>query len=157
MRAPAASLTKNNMIKKIALLAFVAALLSGCAIHQTVKPVTDLRDAEICLISNPGTRPGFAASLKRALEQKGFQVKQLPLDAALNQCPLMATYEAHWRWDLAMYMNFASIKVYRETKPSGEAIYDSRRGGANMNKFIDADKKVVELVNQLFPGGPPRT
>lgn len=34
-----------------------------------------------------------------------------------------------------------------------EAKYDSMRGGANMNKFIAADQKINELVNQLFPGG----
>lgn len=38
----------------------------------------------------------------------------------------------------------------RETAPSGRAL--TLRGGANMGRFIDADKK-IELVNELFPGG----
>jgi hypothetical protein len=51
-----------------------------------------------------------------------------------------------------MYMNYVNFKIYRDGNLVGEALYDSRRGGANMNKFIDADKKVMELTNQLFPG-----
>ena len=144
------------MKRKIALCVFSALLLSACAIRQNVRPVTELRDAEICVIANPLVRPAFLKALTHAMEQKGFQVRQLAQDAALNECPLMATYDAHWQWDLAMYMNYAEIKVYQQAKPTGEAKYDSRRGGANMNKFIDADKKVLELVTQLFPGGPPR-
>lgn len=49
-------------------------------------------------------------------------------------------------------MAYAEIKVYQGGKTIGEAKYDSQRGGANMGKFIDADKKINELVNQLFPG-----
>ena len=47
-------------------------------------------------------------------------------------------------------VNFVDDK---DGKPVGEAKYDSTRGGGNMGKFIDADKKITELVNQLFPGG----
>jgi hypothetical protein len=50
-------------------------------------------------------------------------------------------------------MAYAEIKVYKSGMPSGEAKYDALGGGANMGKFIDADTKIVELVNQLFPGG----
>jgi hypothetical protein len=32
-------------------------------------------------------------------------------------------------------------------------IHDATHGGGNPNKFIDADKKIAELINQLFPGG----
>ena len=138
------------------LMVVTAATLSGCAIHQTVRPVTDLHDAQICVISKPGVRDGFFVSMQRALTQKGFEVKQLPQDASLIQCPLMATYDAHWRWDLAMYMSYAEIKIYAQAKPVGVATYDASRGGANFGKFIDADKKISELVQQLFPGGPPR-
>ncbi|WP_267877742.1 hypothetical protein [Duganella guangzhouensis] len=38
-------------------------------------------------------------------------------------------------------------------KPVGEALYDANRAGLNTGKFIDADKKIRELADQLFPGG----
>ena len=50
-------------------------------------------------------------------------------------------------------MAYAEIKIFRNGAAAGEAKYDSQSGGANMAKFIDADKQIVELVNALFPGG----
>jgi hypothetical protein len=133
-----------------------AAALSGCAIHQTVKPVEQFEAKEICIVENTSVRNGFLESYRRALTNKGYLVRQLPASASLIECPITSTYTANWRWDLATYMAFAEIKVYNQAKPVGEAKYDSTRGGGNMGKFIDADKKIAELVNQLFPGGAGR-
>jgi len=130
-----------------------AASLGGCAIHQTVRPVERLEVKQICIVHNGNVREGFFESYKKALEVKGYAVRNLPADASLIECPITSTYTANWRWDLAMYMAYAEIKVYNNGKPVGEAKYDSTRGGGNMGKFIDADKKITELVNQLFPGG----
>jgi hypothetical protein len=98
-------------------------------------------------------RAGFVEAYKRSLAAKGYAVRQLPATAAITECPMTSTYTANWRWDMAMYMVAADIKVYSNGRPVGEAKYDSLHGGANMNKFIDADRKIDELVNQLFPGG----
>jgi hypothetical protein len=130
-------------------------VLAGCAIHQTVKPVEGLASREVCIIENPAVRAGFVESYKRSLAAKGYAVRQLPASAAITQCPVTSTYTANWRWDMALYMAYADIRVYSDGKPAGNAVYDSQRGGANMNKFIDADRKIDELVNQLFRGGAP--
>jgi hypothetical protein len=105
------------------------------------------------VIENPAVRAGFVEAYKRSLATKGYTVRQLPASAAITDCPTTSTYSANWRWDLAMYMAYAEIKVYSNGQPAGQAQYDSLRGGGNMNKFIDADRKIDELVNQLFPGG----
>ena len=142
------------MPKRIALLACSALIaLTGCAIHQTVKPVERFTDKEVCIIENPAVGAGFVDAYKRALLGKGYLVRQLPPSASIVECNITSTYTATWRWDLALYMTYAEIKVYSGGKPLGEAKYDSQRGGANMSKFIDADKKIIELVSQLFPGG----
>jgi len=127
--------------------------LSGCAIHQTVTPVQRFEDKEICLIENPSVRTGFLQAYKAALSNKGYMVRQLPATAAITACRITSTYTANWSWDMAMYMSFAEIKVFDNGRPSGAALYDAKGGGANMSKFIAADKKIGELVNQLFPGG----
>ncbi|MBK7277039.1 MAG: hypothetical protein IPI08_10940 [Betaproteobacteria bacterium] len=128
-------------------------LLQGCAIHQAVRPVERLGEQQICIIENSAVRSGFVESYKRALGAKGYVVRQLPSSASIIDCPVTSTYNATWRWDLALYMAYAEIKIFRNGAPVGEAKYDSQSGGANMAKFIDADKKIVELVNALFPGG----
>ena len=48
----------------------------------------------------------------------------------------------------------ADIKVYNNGELSGQATYDSTKGGANMAKFIKGEAKIAELVDQLFPGVP---
>lgn len=135
------------------LLIATAASLGGCAIHQNVRPVEKFEGREVCIVENSAVKAGFLESYKRALGAKGYQVRQLPASASLVQCPVTSTYTANWRWDLATYMAFAEIKVYNQGRPVGEAKYDAMHGGGNMGKFIDADKKINELVNQLFPGG----
>jgi hypothetical protein len=137
----------------LAACAVACLAVTGCASHQTVKPVQQVESRQICIIQNPSVRTGFVEAYRRALLTKGYAVRDLPPNAALTECPVTSTYSARWRWDLAMYMSYAELRVYSNGRPAGEALYDSQRGGANMSKFIEADRKVEELVNQLFPGG----
>ena len=141
------------MIKRLGLLSSLALVLPGCAIHQSVHPVDATGETQVCIIDNAQVRPAFAQAYQGALVAKGYTVKHLPPTAAITDCRVTSTYRASWRWDLAMYMTLAEIRVFVDGKEKGVALYDSTRGGANMNKFIDAEKKVAELTNELFPGG----
>lgn len=127
-------------------------LLTACSITQTVNPVTNLDTNQICIIDNPAVRQGFEDAYKRALERKNYTVQILPASASLNDCNVSSTYTANWRWDLAMYMAYAEINVFRGGQKAGDAVYSSMSGGANMGKFIKAETKVYELVDLLFPG-----
>jgi hypothetical protein len=138
---------------RLVLLGLAAIALSGCAIRQNVKPIESFAERQICIIESPAVKNGFLESYRKVLVQKGYEVRVLPPSASLNECPITSTYTANWRWDLALYMAYAEIKVYKQAAPSGEAIYDATRGGGNMGKFIAADTKIAELVNKLFPGG----
>ncbi len=142
----------KNMNKNSIAACMLALALSGCAIHQTVRPVASLGDRQICVIDEPNVKAGFLDAYKRSLSRKGYAVRVLPSSASITDCPVASTYSASWRWDLALYMAYAEIKVYENGKLAGEAIYDSKNGGANMGKFIDAEKKINELVSSLFPG-----
>jgi hypothetical protein len=137
-------------------LAFVALflLLTGCGtIQQEVKPVALSGSAprEICLIENPAVRQNFLPIYKDALSQKGFTVRMLPPGASEGECPLTSTYQASWRWDLALYLAYCDLKVFRDGHLEGEAQYDSMGAMLNTSKFIDATKKIQELTDQLFP------
>jgi hypothetical protein len=139
------------MIKR--LLTLPVALLAGCAINQTVRPLDAFDDTQVCVIKNPAVRPSVMAAYRKVLSDKGYTVRELPESAPITECRVTSTYEANWHWDLAMYMHYTQFRVFVDGKEKGVATYDARHGGANMNKFIDADKKIAELVNQLFPGG----
>ena len=126
-------------------------LLTGCAIKQQVRQAESLQGNQVCLIEQPRVKEGFKASVNRSLVALGYTVRELPSGSSITSCTIAMTYTANWRWDLATYMAYAEIRVYQDGRPSGEAIYDSTRGGGNMNKFIDADKKINELVTRLMP------
>lgn len=126
--------------------------LGGCAIQQKVSPVASFEGKEICVRENDKVRDGFLDSYRSALEDKGYRVKLLTPNSPHDACPVTSTYTASWRWDLATYMAYAEIRVFKAGQLAGEAVYDSRRGGGNFGKFISADTKIRELTDQLFGG-----
>ena len=140
---------------KTLILSLVPLALLGCAIHQRVEPVPRLESREICIVNNPNVREGFLAAYQGALTAKGLQTKLLDQSAPPDACPLTSTYTANWRWDLAFYMAFADITVFSNGKKVGRAVYDSLGGGGNLSKFINAEEKIKELVDLLFPSGSP--
>lgn len=135
------------------ILILLALLSSACSIKQHVTPLTYTEDTEkkICIVDNPKVRPGFVHEYRTSLTGKGFEVQMLEPSSSLNSCEFTSTFTANWAWNMALYMVYAEIKVYKNAAPSAEAVYDARHGGANMNKFIDAEAKVRELVDLLFP------
>jgi hypothetical protein len=102
----------------------VGLALVACSIKQNVKPVTpaDLATKEICIRENKTVREGFLEAYRQALESKGFSVRMLDADAGIRACPLLTTYTANWRWDLALYMAYQSVvKVDEKSLASNEA------------------------------------
>jgi hypothetical protein len=69
---------------------------------------------------------------------------------SLNECAITSTYTAHCAWDLALCMRYAEIKVYRNAALVGEAVDDATWGGGRPDKFINAENKIREMVNELF-------
>ena len=133
--------------------AFACITLSGCSIKQTVTPValSAARSPEICMIPAEGLRAGFNTTYTAQLRSKGFQTRELPPGTTPGSCALSTTYIGQWSWDLALYMSYADIQVFENGRQVGQALYDSTSGGARMGKFIDAQSKIIEMTNQLFP------
>jgi hypothetical protein len=141
-----------------AIFVLLSGVMNGCSIRQTVKSVElSGQPMEICIIKNEKIRPGFLEAYTDALKAKSVQVRTLGDGASLNECTITSTYTAHWGWDLAMYMKYAEIKVYRSPALIGLAVYDATWGGGRPDKFINAENKIRELVDQLFLPGKART
>jgi hypothetical protein len=135
----------------VMLILVLAAVTSGCSIKQSVKPVDFTGQAmEVCILKNEDVRQGFLDAYTGALNEKNVKVKLLPETASLNECITTSTYTARWAWDLALYMKYAEIKVYRSAALVGEAVYDATWGGGRLDKFINAENKIRELVDELF-------
>jgi hypothetical protein len=130
-----------------------ALLLSACSIQEHVVPVAPsaLTDRTICIIEHPETRATFLTEYRRQLETRGYQVRMMPPNSSTSSCPTTTTYFARWSWDFTIYMAFADIRVYSNGSEIGRATYDSRAGGFRSDKWIDAEQKIADLVEQLFP------
>lgn len=128
-------------------------VLQACTIQQNIQPVSAgvVAGPEICVIENADVRPGFLAEYRRVLTERGYTVKMISANASVNDCPTTSTYIARWSWDLTIYMSYARIVVFHGGEQSGEAIYDATKGGARLAKFVNAEPKIRELVEQLFP------
>lgn len=126
--------------------------LTGCTISQSVRPVASDGLSEVCIVVNPDVRPGFLDTYVRVLGSKGYRIRKIPSKYGADQCPAVSTYTGLWSWNLALYLSYAEIVVYKNGRLAGLAVYDSRKGRSNMNKFIKADEKITELANELFPG-----
>lgn len=142
-------------MKRTCLILLGTMLLTGCSIHQHAEPVTLSPELAptICMIPAPGVRSGFTATYRSALQDKGFTVRELASGTSAAACPLATTYTAKWSWDLALYMSYAEMRVFEQGVQAGMAIYDARSGGGRLDKFIDAEPKIRELADRLFPNG----
>jgi len=138
-----------KVLKKFFVLIPLTSLLASCSITQVVEPADLSDDAMICIVENPSVREGFLVELKAVLDEKKIAYKMVDKQGALD-CEWSATYLARWSWDMALYMSYAEINVYRNGELDGQAIYDSTSGGANMSKFIDSEPKIRELVESLM-------
>jgi hypothetical protein len=133
--------------------AFACLTLTGCSIKQTATPValTPSQAPEICMIPAEGLRAGFNTVYTAQLRSKGFETRELPPGTPANRCALSTTYIGKWSWDLALYMTYADILVFENGRQVGQAQYDATWGSGRPDKFIDAQSKIIEMTNQLFP------
>lgn len=136
------------MRNAVALLA--AVVCASCAMKQTVQPST-LTTRNVCLIENPAVLYNFDTSLASHLRRKGLSVRVVKPDEDTSNCPASVTYTANWTWDFTPYMRFAQITLIEGNAPAGQAVYDTSNGGMRLDKWVNADKKIGELVDQLFP------
>ena len=143
------SRTRGNLVHIRASLLMLVLLTSSCAINQSVEPSEVTDNSEVCIIEDPSVREGFLEELKKVLDEKDINYKVVDKQTALA-CEWTVTYLARWTWDMALYMSYAEIKVYRNGQLDGQAVYDATKGSFNLNKFIDAEPKIRELVEELM-------
>jgi hypothetical protein len=138
-------------MKQLLLLSLIPAMaiLGSCAINQSIRPVSVPHDATICIIEDTAVREGFLIELKKVLDEKRVRYKVVDKHEALD-CEWTMTYLGRWSWDLTIYMAYAEMRIFQNGAQRGQAVYDASGGGFNFNKFIDAEPKIRELVEELL-------
>lgn len=135
---------------KLVLLSAITALCGCGGMQQNVSPVARVDGKEVCIVENPRVRRSFLDAYVQALKARGYEARVLPPSAQLSACPIVSQYAALWGFDtFASYLSHADIRIYQKTQPAGRAVY-------NGNRFVSAEEKVQELVDQLFSQGGVR-
>ncbi len=152
-----------NRISSLVTILIVSAL-TGCAATQTVSQFKAEEPATICIAEHEAvSRDGFQEALVEAFESHGANTiiiraiyeerdkmwyPQIYPDETVG-CNAIAFYVANWAWDLATYMYFANIWVMDVgmTTKIAQATYQT---GGSPGKFINARKKVFELVDEMY-------
>lgn len=124
-------------------------LLASCAINQSVSSASIPDDAMICIIEDIAVREGFLIELTKVLDEKRITYQIVDKHEALD-CEWTMTYLGRWSWDLTIYLAYAEITIYRNRVQKGQAVYDASGGSFNLSKFIDAEPKIRELVEELL-------
>lgn len=139
-------------------------VLAGCASKQEITRWQGAKPSQVCLAENKEVRSGVVDALQKAFEQRGITVQLIPAtyetkhmlvqpsvnrEKVAQECQAIVFYTANWHWDLAMYMRFANVWITdpQMSRKLGQATYQA---GAGPDKFIDASKKLNELVGQIL-------
>jgi hypothetical protein len=139
-------------------IALLATGLHGCTIKQVANPVGEGvltgSPRSIALVQNTSVRSAaLHGQLQHALERRGFRVDTKPMGTEPASLRLSMTYAADWSLDMTL-LSYVQLDVYRNGVKAGDVVYDSRAGWYAA-KFIEVDRKVDELVGELFPGLAP--
>ncbi len=130
-------------------------LLCSCTIREEASPIPGVRDAgtELCIVDKEDVRTEFKEEMLRAIEARGITPRVIAAGSGVDTCPWVLTYNAKWSWDFVTYMAWAEMKVYRDGKWEGQAVYDAPRAGWSMNVRIyeSTRTKVNTMVDGLFP------
>jgi hypothetical protein len=140
-----------NILMRILALVLMSALLSACAINKKIEPVKQAGIESVCIKQNTAVAmDAFEPLLQRLIEEQGIKTA-VYTGAKPIDCRVGVEYTARWRWDLAMYLFYAQIRVFDQSGQIGLAEYDAMMGGANLGKFGTTEEKITPLVKQLFP------
>jgi hypothetical protein len=132
-------------MKRVLAACIVVLLACGCARSRVSS--ASMGDAkEVCIIENPRVRSGFLEAYQQALAARGYSTKLLSGSSSLSACPIVSKYVAYWGWDVVLYLQSASLYVYRDGRPAGHAVFDARS-----SRLFSTEGKLRELVAQLYP------
>ena len=153
--------SKRQKVKsKVALLALITTVvLSGCAIKSEA-PRAFYPQTTICLADNPKATPQAYLSIRRAILDKGYEVKRLKADDAGADCQQVLSYEAVFgtAWN-ASAIRYARLTV-KEKDPPFDKTYSveiDRRGtkASLLDTIPEAELELRELVDRLLPDNNP--
>ena len=133
------------------LFVVLVSVLTGCSTVEPGKrygniPLESLKSAYIVLA--PSTDHKLAEYIHEALEAHQVTSSMGPPDKIPADVSFFVTYEDHWRWDMAMYLNSLDVRFCDITNRQTFATGAFRQGA--FHSFPNPRKKTVEVVESIY-------
>ncbi len=131
-------------------LAF-ALVLSGCT-SIDVDPVNSVTSiSHVCIENNPKViRSDFLPAVRDGFERHHISTTVYE-GVVPSECEFVLTYSATQTWDVAMVMKDAELKLRRNDKLIGTAIYHLNGGGGfSLLKWQGSKTKMTPVIDELL-------
>ncbi|MGZ5818571.1 MAG: hypothetical protein ACXWJD_07475 [Burkholderiaceae bacterium] len=159
----------HKMLRMCLICSFLFFPLMGYAAKQEITKFAEAVPQTLCVARNAAVKEGVLEAIQEGFTSHGTTVKLVDATYTeehamlhptlqrdqLTGCDAVVFYVANWHWDLALYMRFANIWITNRnmSRKLAQATYQA---GFGPGKFIDAKKKILELVDGLVEGMPVR-
>ncbi len=141
-----------NPLKKLIVCAVVA-LLTACSTTQNItlaKLEPTKRVSTVIQVLDADNSAQMNGNLGAALAKEGFSLKS-PLPAGTRKsadADALISYVDVWRWDLAMYLQSLSVRLY--DAQSGDLLVSGDWNDSPLHGFRDAKVVMEGLVSEVF-------
>lgn len=132
------------------LLLLLCLFLTQC-ISTQITPVTGGLNSrqKVYIVRNEADfMEEFLPTLERQVKELGYSTEVVGQAPTGNVCYL--TYQANWRWDMAMYLSYFRATLHEGTKIIATGEYDARFAGLALTKFGHTETKMRPVVQGLF-------
>ncbi len=127
-------------------------LLPACTITTRVQPIPRDTVKAVCIKENPAVwSKGFLPVLRAQFEGHGIVASVYTEDVPAD-CRHRVEYEANWYWDVAVYLQYADVRIFDGDRLIGRATYDARDAGARLDKFGPTARKLERIMTRLLTG-----
>jgi len=141
-------------------------LITGCSIKQDFGKFHEPLPHQLCIVEHKEVKKGVLDALQTGFANHSVQTKVVKGNYTLsgsrwfpqwspeevNHCDALCFYVANWTWDITIYMHFANIWITTNDgkKRIAYAKYDASMGGMRLDKFINANDKILQMVDSMF-------
>ncbi|WP_076919766.1 Sbal_3080 family lipoprotein [Pseudoalteromonas sp. SK18] len=150
-------------ILKITITAAIVTTLAGCAAKQDITRFEINKPKTVCIAEHKEVREGVIDAMKKGFSKNDVNTRVISANYVLKHqdyqtdllngdtkdCNAVAYYVANWRWDLALYMAYANIWI-KDIETNEKIAQASYRTGGGLDKFINAEEKIIELIDGMF-------
>ena len=125
-------------------------LAAGCTIKTRVEAVPERVIPSLCVQENGAVwSKDFLPTLREQLGRHGIETTVYQGERPRG-CRYHLEYEARWKWDMAVYLAYADLRLYDAGVLIGRGTYDARGGSGRLDKFGRGDEKLARLLDEML-------